>query len=276
VKAQLTGPEQKTKSVAISIAIHVVVFMALAAITFHYPLELLFNHQSPERIAPIRYVKLTPPVTKPAAGPRSTHVASRTVAMPQPSSIPVGVPAPTVPTAPIGVSTAPVADSGHSVGIAAGLRPGIPDGRLITTPGSLGRLPETDAQKAERALTAIYDAYVDSVRNVAAHAGREPGDWSWGGKDGDKWGWDKDGIHIGGISIPNAVLAALPLNIGPTGRNMNALTDARSNAYMESDIKFHSGMMSEDEFRSAVKSIRERVDRERAEKKKEKTPPCCG
>ena len=53
--------------------------------------------------------------------------------------------------------------------------------------------------------------YVDSVRASQAHRGRDPGDWSWGGTNGDRWGWDQGGIHIGGITIPNAVLAALQI-----------------------------------------------------------------
>src|SRR5207244_9310333 len=134
----------------------------------------------------------------------------------------------------------------------------IPDSRIALNPMDAGHLPRTDAQKADSALSAIYDMYVDSVKAALAHRGRDPGDWSWGGKDGDKWGWDQRGIHIGGITIPNAVLAALPLNIGLQGRNMNALTEGRADAYMRSDIQMHANIMSEDDFRSAVKRIRDR------------------
>jgi hypothetical protein len=77
------------------------------------------------------------------------------------------------------------------------------------------------------------------------------------------------------------VLAALPIQQGPGGRNMNAITEMRTEEYVRNDIKYHAGMMTEDEFKSAVRRVRDRVDRERRErmaKEKDragKTPPCC-
>lgn len=286
MKALMYGRQLGSKSsIAISIAIHGVVIAGLAAITFHYPIEQLFRRPDPVRVETIRYVRVAPVPAK-VAGRPSRGPASRSEGKPTellvPSSIPVGIPAPAsvVPTVAAGIPGG-VVDTGRSVGIAAGLRPGIPDPRLATNPMAVGRLPLTEAQKAEHALTAIYSEYVDSVRaqQARASAGRAPGDWSFGGKDGEKWGWDQKGIRIAGITIPNIVLAALPLGVGPQGRNMNALIDGRNDAYMRADISSHAGLMTEDEFKTAIKRIRDRIDRERQEKMakaRPKTPPCCG
>lgn len=286
VKAQLRDSRKKpTSSIAISVAIHVVVAAALMSVTFRYPLGELFDRPVPMQAIPVRYIALTPeassgPVSGVPAESRSRALPPATV--PAPSSVPVGVPAAVVPApsgAAIGAGGAG-APSGSDPRIGFGIRPGIPDGRLATNPMSVPRAPETEGQMAERALSAIYGQYLDSARAALNNPNRKAGDWSWGGKDGDKWGWDEKGIHVGGITIPNMVLAALPINVGPGGRNMNALIDARNDSYMRSDISYHSGLMSEDEFRAAVRRVRERVDRERREKmekakEKGKPAPCC-
>ena len=280
MKIRLIGRERKSKtSIAISIAAHVALLAGLAAITFHYQVVFAPRPIPPEE-HPVRYVRLAPEPAAPRGGgavpfqlPRS---ATRMTIL-APNSIPVGVPKPASPkfVPKTGIAIGSTENPGRDASPAAGVRPGIPDSRIVTDPINAGHLPQTDAQKAEAALRAVYQEYLDSVRVAQAHPEKDPRDWSWGGKNGDKWGWDPDGIHIGGITIPNAVLAALPLNMGPSGRNMNAITDARADAYMRSDIKLHARQMTEDDFRAAVLSIRERVDRERQLKmaKRKKDPP---
>jgi hypothetical protein len=261
---------------------HVVLVLGLAAITFHVELvQFVRGKPIPEQT--LHYVRLAPvpPAISPPArrGGNLGAAASARIAsaarLTAPSMTPVGIPKPAAPTVAPGVMDGTRRDRDSSV--AVGVQPGIPDSRLAINPIEPGHLPRTDAQKADSALSAIYGMYVDSVKASLAHHGRDPGDWSWGGKDGDKWGWDPNGIHLGGITIPNAVLAALPLNMGPTGHNMNALTEGRADAYMRQDIAMHANLMSEDDFRSAVKRIRDRVDRERQEKmakqRKDQPPP---
>lgn len=277
MKAQLRPSSKSKASIATSVAVHVVVFIGLGTITFHYPIEQLFRRPPPTKVESIRYVQVAPQ-PQPSGGAARTPVRGRTApaAFPAPQSIPVGIPAPMAPSAATGVviGARGTGAASRSVGIADGLRPGIPDSRLATDPMGVARMPETEGQKAERALSAIYNEYLDSARAAMnAPKGRAPGDWSWGGDNGEKWGWDAKGIHVGGITIPNAILAALPLNVSPQGRNMNALIDGRNDAYMRNDIKVHSGMMSEDEFRTAVRRIRERIDRERQEKMAKRKPP---
>ena len=281
MKARLSGPEPKSKtSIAIALAAHVVLFVGLAAITFHVPLSELFHRGAPIPEQTLHYVRVAPEPKPVASGTTTPGTIAPAIASARavltPRSIPVGIPKPAAPTVVPGViagANNPTRDSSLAVGV----QPGIPDSRLAINPLDAGHLPMTDAQKAGAALSAIYDQYVDSVKASIANRGRAPGDWSWGGKDGDKWGWDQGGIHLGGITIPNAVLAALPLNIRPSGSSMNALTDNRADAYMRSDIAAHANMMSEDDFRTAVNKIRQRIDRERQERmakqRKDDPPP---
>jgi hypothetical protein len=282
VRASLGAGEKRSKaSVAISVAIHVVVVAALATITFHYPLSEFFNKPEALKSVPVRYIALKPRAEANASR-RPASRATPPAPLPSVSSIPATIPAP-VPVAPattaIGSGNATAVASADP-GVGFGVRPGIPDGRLATNPSSVPRMPETEGRQAERALAAIYQQYLDSARAGMARdsARRDPGDWSWGGKDGDKWGWDKNGIHVGGITIPNIVLAAIPMNVAP---KMSPV-DQRAMDFVRSDIQSHAGLMTEDEFRAAVRRVRERVDRERRERmqkeaeRKKKDPPCCG
>jgi hypothetical protein len=271
VRALFPGSERKSKtSIAISVAVHVVVIAALAAITFRVPLEGLFQHQPPTPDQTIRYIRIAPEQPRVSGGtsaatasPARTTAATTTPFAPR--SIPVGIPKPVPPAVIVGTAPGSPGHVDPVPSLGRGVQPGIPDTRIAMDPMAVGHLPKTDAQRADSALSAIYTEYLDSVRVAQAHPGRAPGDWTWAGKDGSKWGWDPQGIHIGGITIPNAVLAALPLNIGPTG-NMNSLTDGRNQDYMRSAIQFNANAMSEDDFRAAVNRIRERVDRERQER----------
>jgi hypothetical protein len=284
VRASLLDRRNKSKSsIAVSLAIHVVAFAGLLSITFHYPLADVFGKRDPVIAIPVRYIPLKPRAQEPAGVPRAPRArATPPISLPRASSIPVGVPTPPARVAPaetaIGAGGSTAA-SGRDPGLGIGIRPGIPDGRLATNPGSVPRAPETEGQRAERALASIYQEYLDSARadmNRAA-AQRKPGDWSWGGKDGDKWGWDQNGIHVGGITIPNIVLAALPIPVTGNTEPVNA----RAREFIRNDLKMSAGLMTEDEFRAAVRRVRERVDRERRErmektKDKAKNPPCCG
>ena len=281
MKASLGFREKRSKSsIAISLAIHVVLFAALATITFHFPLSEIFTQPEPLKPVAVRYVPLKPRAEA-STSRRTASRATPPVPLPNVSSIPTGIPAPALPVAPATTAIG----SGNATGVASndpgiglGIRPGIPDGRLATNPSSVPRAPETEGQKAERALAAIYQQYLDSARAGMARDSlrRDPGDWSWGGKDGDKWGWDKNGIHVGGITIPNIVLAALPMNVAPS----MSPVDVRARDFVRSDIQSHAGLMTEDEFRAAVRRVRERVDRERRERmqkqaERKKEPPCC-
>jgi hypothetical protein len=124
---------------------------------------------------------------------------------------------------------------------------------------------KSQAELADSAVKAAFGIYYDSAKYAADHPGRQPGDWTHTTADGQKWGWDPQGIRLGKFTIPNAVLAALPLKVGS---GMSPV-DARNQAWMRSDIMLHAQQsISEDEFRDAVRRIRERKEKERREKEK--------
>ena len=92
-------------------------------------------------------------------------------------------------------------------------------------------------------------------------AGRDPTDWTIK-KGGYKWGIDKHAIRLGPVSIPTALLAMLPLNIQGNPQTMER---DRAYAAMNRDITWHAQQAINDaDFMKAVRSIRERKERERA------------
>jgi hypothetical protein len=81
-------------------------------------------------------------------------------------------------------------------------------------------------------------------------------------KDGKKYGIDPKWIHLGKFSIPTAILGMLPLNVqaNPVLAERNKLSNQ-----LHSDIMSQAQRgMNEADFKKAVKSIRERKERERA------------
>jgi hypothetical protein len=101
------------------------------------------------------------------------------------------------------------------------------------------------------------------VAKAAAQAGRKPGDWTFE-RNGKKWGVDGNNIYLGKFSIPSAVLAALPLRIqGNPGETIadRLVTTRRGEVLEHAESQYH-----DIEFKSAVKRIRERKDKERREK----------
>jgi hypothetical protein len=116
------------------------------------------------------------------------------------------------------------------------------------------------AQKNDSAVKAIYVAFRQAEIEAEEQRGRSPRDWTMT-HDGQKYGLDSQYIYLGKFKIPSAILAALPLNRG--GVEGSRIIEARNAAWIQNDIYSHSQGMSEDDFRAAVKRIRERMDRER-------------
>jgi ATP phosphoribosyltransferase regulatory subunit HisZ len=83
---------------------------------------------------------------------------------------------------------------------------------------------------------------------------------------GGTWGMDQQNIHLGKVKIPNAVLALLSGNLQKNLRgNPTELANERRLSDIRADLLQHANReMSEDEFKQAVKAIRQRKDRERA------------
>ena len=257
-------------SLMLSIAIHVFLIFALATITFRYPLGQLIGlprdrDQTPERL---QYMVL--PRGEPIGnGSQATTAPPAKGTAPAPLQAPTTIPS-VVPPIPSNATSGAISGKaggtgGARAGVATGVEPAFPDPRIPLAAAPYQPTPKTPAELADSAVQAAFGVYFDSAQYAAEHPGRAPGDWTKTTADGQKWGWDPGGIRLGKFTIPNAVLAALPLKIG-SGQSP---VDLRNQAWMRNDILQHAQQsISEDEFRAAVRRIRERKERERREKDK--------
>lgn len=196
---------------------------------------------------------------------------------PRPFVAPVGVP--TAIPAPSAAAPADVGGSGERIGAGgplAGVRPSYSDPRVWAPPSDVVvALPMTPAERLDRSLKDGIARHNDSLALYTYQPNKlERGDWTMNGPGG-KWGVDSARIRLGKFSLPNAVLAMLPLNM-QGGRNASAgpdLVRQRAFAAIRADIQYQSQrMLNEEELRVAAKRIRERVDRERREKAERQQP----
>ena len=252
-----------------SIAIHMAVAFAILNAAFHYDFSGL-NAPRPASVAPekLMYVNVAPTGgatgTRDSAGPapRATQASRGLVA---PVRIPDAIAPPASATS--GTPGGAVGGRGRSdeVSVTTGIVPGNPDPRLSNDIHEFFPAPKTHAERVDSAVRASIYAYNDSVAKARALAGKAPGDWTYEGKNGQKWGIDGNKIYLGKFAIPSAVLAALPLRIqGNPGETIadRLVTSRRADLLLHADAAFH-----DDEFKTAVKRIRERKDKERLEKR---------
>ena len=248
-----------------SIAIHVVIAAAILNAAFHY------NFSTPEATHPapsaerVNYLAVAPAGGITTQRDTSSKAAKAVLPLPAPALVaPTSVPTSIAPPAPAtGGTTGGVVggkSTGGGVGATTGIVPGEPDPRLVADPRAFLPDPKTHSERVDSAVRALIYAYNDSV---ARAQGRKPGDWTVE-KGGQKWGIDGNKIYLGKFAIPSAVLAALPIRIqGNPGESINdRLSTTRS-----ADLRLHAdAMYHDDDFGAAVKRIRERKEKERAEK----------
>jgi hypothetical protein len=143
-----------------------------------------------------------------------------------------------------------------------GIRPSYADPRVWAPGPAVAATPKTPAQRLDSSLVSRIQAHNDSLlANTYQPNKFERGDWTVGKGDG-KFGIDQKFIRLGKISIPTALLGLLPIN--QTG-NPIAYERNKQMAAMRAEILEHAQIsMNEDEFRKAVKAIRERKERERS------------
>ena len=268
-------------SVAVSIALHVAFgAFLLWVFSIPYPLREMLERTRP-RVAPEQISFISIPnrgVTTPGrsggdglperpdrpAAPTRTLVAPSTT----PSEIP---PAPASPQREEDVGgSGPLVGRGGPV---RGIVPSYSDPRVWTDPNAIVlALPRSVSEQLDSMLVTGTQRVRDSM--ALASGQRKPGDWSWT-KDGKKYGWDAQGIHLGGVTIPNELLglgAALAQGglLDGVASNPQVADRARAIRAMTQDINYNAPRaMNAEEFRTAVKRIRERKERERREAREE-------
>ena len=271
MNARLSGQRSASKeSIALSVAVHAVVIALIASITFRYPIGALFTRDRTAPTERIQYVEVRPAArgVPGAVGDGSAEKRKPTKKAPPPAPIlapavtPTTLPPVTPPSAAPGTATGTGTGSGGApAGIATGVEPALPDPRIELRPSGL-RMPLSMAQKNDSAVKAIYMAYREAEVLAEEHKGRDPRDWTFE-RNGQKYGLDTSWIYLGKFKIPSAILAALPFNYG--GVDGSRIIQARNAAWIQNDIYTHSQGMSEDDFRDAVRRIRERKEREKKE-----------
>ncbi len=262
--------KERGGSLLLSIVIHVFIIIALATITFRYPLGQLIGLPKDRDHTQERLQYIALPRGEPQGNGSRTTATPPAKGTPAPLVAPTAVPT-TIPPTPSPSTTSGAVSGkaggtgGAPAGIATGAEPTAPDPRIPLAAAPYQPPTRTPAELADSAVKAAFGVYLDSALYAAQHPGRQPGDWAKATDHGQKWGWDPGGIRLGKFTIPNAVLAALPLKVG----SGVSPVDARNQAWMRSDIMLHAQQsISEDAFRDAVRRIRERKEKERREKEK--------
>lgn len=267
-------------SVAVSIAIHVAFgAFLLWVFSIPYPLREILERPRP-RVAPekISFIAIpnrgeTTPGRSGGDGLPERPDSPRTPARPlvAPSETPS-----TLPPTPAAPQREEVGGSGPLVGRGGpvrGIVPSYSDPRVWADPNAVVlALPRSLSEQLDSMLVSGTQRVRDSI--ALASGQRKPGDWSWT-KDGKKYGWDAEGIHLGGITIPNELLglgAALAQGgvLDGVASNPQVADRARTIRSMTQDINYNAPRaMNAEEFRTAVKRIRERKERERREAREE-------
>ena len=251
-------------SLLLSLAVHTAAAVVLANLAFHY------DFSSGPRPVPPPIERVTYVTVAPGGGALggTTGGAPAKASTPHRGLVaPAQVPTQVVPAPqPVGGTPGGVTGGkgvGGGLGPATGVVPADPDPRLSASAHEFDPVPKTHGQRVDSTVRAMIVAYNDSVGRAAAQAGRKPGDWTFE-RDGKKWGVDGNKIYLGKFSIPSAVLAALPIRIqGNPGETIadRLVTTRRGEVLEHAESQYH-----DIEFKSAVKRIRERKDRERREK----------
>ncbi|MDQ8163802.1 MAG: hypothetical protein P3C10_14590 [Gemmatimonadota bacterium] len=280
--------QRQSRAVLAAVAIHVVVGAVLVQLlTFGHGIPAWLRFGASDQLTEERLTYVTPrePAKPAPVAPVRRAVAAR----------PSVTPSVMVPAAPAAEPSAPVAaaprDTGSGVGAGSGVgigtadpavrgvRPGYYDGRVWRDPVVVGnaggggggdRADNLDSIMGFM-LTQARDS-LDSLNRAQGRTGRQPGDWTRTGKNGEKWGWDSQGIRLGKVMIPNALLALLPLNAATAANmsgNMSRMDSDRRLAASRADImRMSERGMGEADFRKIVNELRDRREKERRDRLK--------
>jgi len=265
--------------VALSIALHIVIGVALLRVLLiPYALTSLFTTKEqpvvPERIG---FLALPQSSTTPSPGksggngrpitPRAKAAPPLVAPTEVPQTLPPASPAAPPATLPSDEGTGPLVNRG---GPTKGIRPTYSDPRIWVPAAPVVTAPKSADARMDSVVASDVQRFEDSVAAVTYNPSKfERGDWTVE-KNGKKYGIDNQYIRLGKVSIPNVLLGLLPLNA--QGNPIAAERD-RAMASMRAEILFQAQRsMNEQEFRRAVKSLRERKEREREQQEKEHAP----
>jgi hypothetical protein len=204
--------------------------------------------------APVTPTRRPPPVRAQSAAPPPAAIP-----LVAPTEVPTTIPEPAAADSVRPLVTGPLRGG---TGPTRGVQPNYEDPRVWVSDPTFYYAPKSAQERLDSALLATLMEYSDSVaKNTYSPNKFERGDWTIGSGD-SKFGIDQQYIHIGRFRIPSAILALLPTPYMQA--NPISMDRDRSMAYMRNDIMYHAqAQMNEDQFRKAVRDIRDRKDRDR-------------
>jgi hypothetical protein len=246
-------------SLLVSIALHVVVGAALFAIlSIPNPIRqwLMFERGQKPQAEQVSYVAI-PSAGSAVARSGGDNVPVRGKKRSTPFVAPTTIPT-AVPPAP--ASNEPASGEGPVVGGGGpgeGVTPSYGDPRVWAPTGPIYYAPKSQAERLDSAIQMRVFAHNDSM--AMYNSGKKPGDWTFE-KNGEKYGMDQQKIYLGKLALPTALLALLPLNVqGNPARYQN---DRMKESQRQEIYQNAQRAMDNDEFKIAVKEIRQRKDRE--------------
>src|SRR5262249_956841 len=131
------------------------------------------------------------------------------------------------------------------------------------------RLSKSHVELVDSAVTAIVQAYLDSIAAEPASRNAELPSWTTD-IAGKKFGVDGKNIYVAGLKIPAAVLALLPISGGNIDQNRayNHMMDLRA------DIQYAAQRSANlAEFKEMIRDMRLRKEREREFEQNQRTAP---
>lgn len=154
---------------------------------------------------------------------------------------------------------APVAPEGQGRRTVPSLRPSLGEGTLWVRPlplppGELAqRLTRSHYELVDSAISEIVQIYIDSILRAPTPVDNRPPSWvtTIGGKT---FGIDSRNIYLGGLKIPSAILALLPI---PSTSNLD-LRYAQRTRDIQADLQYAAQRaQTMEDFKAAIRQLRE-------------------
>ena len=261
--------QRASRAVLLAVGLHVVVGVVMVQmLTFGHGIPSWLRFGSRDQVLEERLTYVAPRVPV-------TPTPKTVVSPPRVASTPNTVGAPFASATvepPVAAAGAAPRDTGGGAGVSAGegLVNGDPSVRSVIVGSGAGGGGGDRADNLDSImgfmLTQAADS-LDSLNRAQGRTGRPPGDWTKTDKNGQKWGWDQQGIRLGKVMIPNALLALLPLNAATAGRmsgNMSQMDADRRLAASRADImRMSERGLGEADFRKIANELRDRRESER-------------
>ena len=251
-------------AVLVSVALHVVLGAVLARVLMDpgsLPGWLARDKAAKPVEERVTYVAVAPraPAAEPGTPPRSggdgRPVDARRPARP---ARPLPVPRPATPGIPPPAAEADEGGGSGSIidtpGPLRGVAPTYADPRVWAPPGAVVAPPRNPVARMDSLVATQIQRYNDSV--TVASGQRKPGDWTVE-RNGKRYGLDRGRLVLGDFSVP----IPFGLQAPPSQDAERDRVIARVRAEIEQQSR---RAMNEEEFRTAVRRIRERKERERA------------